>query len=65
MTKAALGISAVIFPPFFCGTFASYSRYGGLRTYLYQMHDLVPSSSINLNKYHNGSTMLRRKNAPF
>ena len=65
MTKAALGISAVIFPPFFCGAFASYSRYNGMRTYLYHLYDFVPPPSIDLNKDQKGPTILRGKNTPF
>lgn len=65
MTNAALGISAVIFPPLFCGAFASYSTYNGLRAHFYQMHDAVSAPSINLDKYQNRSTVLGGKNAPF
>lgn len=65
MTKAALGMSAVIFPPFFCRVFESYGTHETSKINLYQMYNVVPSPSINLDKYQDGPTVFRREYAPF
>lgn len=65
MTKAALGMSAVIFPPFFCMAFTSYSTHEISKTNLYKMHNFVPSPGIDLDKNQDGSTVFRGENALF
>lgn len=64
MTKAALGMSAVIFPPFFCRAFKSYSTHETSKINLYQMYNVVPSPSIYLDKYQDGPTVFRGEHAP-
>jgi len=64
MTKAAPGMSAVIFPPFFCGAFASYSVHKTPKTNLYLMYNFMSPTSINLDKYQEGLAVFRGENAP-
>ena len=64
MTKAALGMSAVIFPPFFCRAFASYSAHETSTTNLYLKYNFVSSPGINLDKYQDGLAVFPGENAP-
>jgi hypothetical protein len=58
MTKAALRMSAVNFPPFFCRAFESYSAHKTSTANLYLVYNFVSSPSINLDKYQDGLTFL-------